>query len=497
MKLFLLNILLLLPFAAAFAERGDSIDYSVEAAGNVAFNGTNAPYYHVANRQGLSSISPNSGYFRAAVTKKMNTQKRFDYGGAVDLVGAAGFSSPFIVQQAYGELQFLCFDLMVGSKEYWGEMRNPSLSSGGMVWSGNARPIPQVRVGIFEFVEFPWTNSWLQVKLDMSYGRFTDNRYLRDEFAWNPKWFYTDDVYYHQKKIFFRSKEDRNFIMTVGAEFAAQFGGTQHYFDKLTEQWVTRESSLKVKDFWGVFIPGAGDDESAVGDQVYYYGNHLGAWHAIAEYKFQDRSRLKGYFEWFWDDGSGMGKLNGWDGLWGMEYSFGKKGIVSDILFEYLQTTNQSGPIHWNPNDNPGTHVTDANATGADNYYNNYYYVGWAHWGMTNGTPLIASPAYNRDGYLCFTNNRVQAFHLGISGQIKREWDYRLLASYRRTWGTPYIPIPSPLYSTSAMVEVTYSPSKLKGWSFLASCAFDIGTLYDSNSGTALRVRKTGNLFSY
>ena len=477
----------------------NSVLYFAEANGNVAFNGTNAPYYHIANRQGLSSISPNNGYLRAGVIKKTNQSKRFDYGGAIDLVGAAGFSSPFIIQQAYAEVQFLCFDLMAGSKEYWGEMKNPSLSSGGMVWSGNARPIPQVRLGIFDFVEFPCTNGWLQVKLDMSYGRFTDDRYLRDEFGgWDKKkWAYTEDVFYHQKKVFFRSKESRNFIMTVGAEFAAQFSGARHYYNGKTGEWEVDDLPLRAKDFWTVFIPGKGDGEATDGDQAYYYGNHVGAWHAIAEYKFKNRSQLKGYFEWYYDDASGMGKLNGWDGLWGLEYNFGKKGIVSDIVFEYLQTTNQGGPIHWNPDDNKGTYITDVNVSGADNYYNNYYYVGWAHWGKANGTPLLRSPEYNRDGYLSFLHTRVKAFHLGVSGSFAPEWDYRLLASYRKSWGTPFIPILKPLYSTSAMVEVTYCPVKLKGWSFLASCAFDVGTLYDSNSGIALSIRKTGNLFSY
>ena len=473
--------------------------YFAEANGNVAFNGTNAPYYHVANRQGLSSISPNNGYLRAGVIKKMNQAKRFDYGGAIDLAGAAGHSSPFVIQQAYGEVRFLCLDLMVGSKEYWSEMKNPLLSSGGMVWSGNARPIPQVRLGIFEFVAFPWTNGWLQVKADVSYGRFTDDSYLRDEFGGRDikKWSYTEDVFYHQKKIFFRSKESKDFIMTIGAELAAQFSGERHYYDSKAEEWTVNKLPLRAKDFWTVFIPGKGDSEAEIGDQVYYYGNHLGAWHAIAEYKFRDRSRLKGYFEWYFDDASGMGKMNGWDGLWGIEYNFGKRGIVSDVVFEYLQTTNQGGPIHWNPGDNQGTAITDVNATGADNYYNNYSYVGWAHWGKANGTPLLRSPEYNRDGYLSFLHNRVKAFHLGVNGSFASEWDYRLLASYRKSWGTPFIPITEPLYSTSAMVEVVYSPAKLKGWSFLASCAFDVGTLYDSNSGLSLSVRKTGTVFSY
>ena len=480
-----------------WAKEDNEFNYFAETSANIAFNGTNAPYYHVANRQGLASITPNNAYLRASVFKEMTSEKIFDYGGAIDLVGAVGFSSPFIIQQAYGEIKYHCLDLMIGSKEYWSEMKNRDLSSGGMVWSGNARPIPQIRLGIFDFTEFPWTNGWLQVKLDISYGFFTDKNYLTDEFGYNKSAFLTTKALYHQKKIFFRSKEDKPFVVTIGAEFAAQFGGKRRYYDYTVNSWVDEEYPVSFRDFWNVFIPGKGDDTTSDGDQAYFYGNHLGAWHGIFEYKFKNKSKLKGYFEWFFEDASGMGKKNGWDGLWGIEYNNAQKGIISDVVFEYLQTTNQGGPIHWNPEDKPDSQVKGDNATGADDYYNNFFYNGWAHWGMSNGSPLLLSPAYNRDGYLCFTNNRVQAFHLGISGYFLREWDYRLLASYRRSWGTPFIPIPKPLYSTSAMIEVSYNPVKLKGWTFKASCAFDIGTLYDSNSGIFLSVRKSGLLFTY
>ena len=478
------------------------IDYSVSTSGNVAFNGINSPYYHVANRQGLSSVSPNSGYLRGLVTKRMNSYKKFDYGAGIDLAGAFGFSSPFVIQQAYGELQFHCLDLMIGSKQYWGELKNPLLSSGGMVWSGNARPIPQVRLGIFNFTEFPWTKGWLQVRLDIAYGRFTDDKYLKNEFIKTPGWFRTTGVFYHHKNMFFRSKESKRFIVTLGVEVSSQFRGDkyEYQYNHQTQQMEWGYYSYvpnRAKDYWRVFLPGKGDEYTDIGDQANIYGNFFGAYHFVLEYKFKNRSRLKTYFEWFFDDMSGVYRENGFDGLWGIEYNFGKKGIVTDVVVEYLETINQSGPLHWIPDDCPHCQVRERPVGGADNYYNNYYYNAWAHWGMTAGTPLIVSPAYNRDGYLCITNNLVRALHIGVSGYFRPEWNYRLLTSYNRGWGTPLLPLPKAVYSTSVMVEVTYSPYRCWGWSFLASYAFDVGTLYGNNSGVSLRIRKSGTLFHW
>ena len=92
-----------------------------------------------------------------------------------------------------------------------------------------------------------------------------------------------------------------------------------------------------------------------------------------------------------WEDGSGIGKLNGFDGLYGIEYSSGNKSIINGAVVEYLDFTNQSGPIHWAPNDFPGTTIK-VQATGADDYYNNYAYNGYQYYGMSIGSPFIKSP---------------------------------------------------------------------------------------------------------
>ena len=105
------------------------------------------------------------------------------------------------------------------------------------------------------------------------------------------------------------------------------------------------------------------------GGENYYKGSHLGSWDFKADYRMRDGGCISAYFEWPWEDGSGIGRMNGWDGLWGIQYSFPGKGPVGKAVVEYLDFTNQSGPIHFDPEDNPFNPIT-GHAQGGDNYYN-------------------------------------------------------------------------------------------------------------------------------
>ena len=476
----------------AFLQAQYPIKYDVSAQA-IAGGGEFTPYYMASNRHGIVSIEPNTGYLRGEVEKLTEQNKRFSYGFGIDLVTAYRSNSTFWIQQLYAEIKYRCLLLTIGSKEYDGTMKNQHLSSGSLVWSGNARPVPEIRLSFPEFVAVPFTNGWLQLKADISYGFFTDNNYLKNNFN-HPNSFVCTDALYHQKKIFFRSKENQPFIATIGAELAAQFGGKRTIYIDGTP--IYEKDEVTFLDFFNILIPGKGAKHTSVTDRAYYYGNHLGAWHAIFEYKFKNKSSVKGYFEWFFEDASGMGKLNGWDGLWGLEYNSGKQNFLSGIVVEYLQTTNQSGPIHWNPNDAYWTQLTGVQATGADDYYNNASYNGWAHYGMSAGSPMLKSPAYNKDGYLRFTDNRVRAVHIGLNGHFTSEWYYRILASYRKSWGTPFIPVVSPKNDTSAYLEVTYTPEKWKGWTFCGAFSFDHGSLYGNNMAGSIGIRKTGFIFT-
>lgn len=236
------------------------------------------------------------------------------------------------------------------------------------------------------------------------------------------------------------------------------------------------------KDYIHALIPQGGGDD-AEGDKSWYQGNYMGSEHFRLTYNCKETS-FSIYLENYYDDFSGMGKLNGLDGLWGIEYKSPKTQAINGIILEYYQTTNQSGPLHGLDNS------IIKKTGGADDYYNNGWYPGWTHWGMSIGNPLITSPIYNKNGNLAFQYNRVKAIHLGWSGNITSEWIYRAKLSFNRTWGTPYKPIPEILENFSTFAEFKYIPSKWQGWSFTGSVAFDIGDIYGDNLGFQLKIHK-------
>ena len=439
--------------------------------GTTIHTGKHTPMWQNSNQHGLSSIKNNT-YIRGAAFYNKNFHSWQLKAGA-DFAVAAGFTSTFIIQQAYADIRYKWFGLWAGNKEIDSSLLNQQLSSGGLTWSGNARPIPQIAIGIFDYVRIA---PKVQLKAELSYGWFTDTKYqekhVGDEHS------YTRKIKYHHKSFFLRfGKPEGKWLFDIGMSLDAQFGGYKvrgRDEGDLGNGW---------KDYWNVLIPQSGGDDSPGGEQVWYQGNYMGSEHVKLTYK-HNNFFLSAYLENYYDDFSGMGKQNGLDGLWGIEFKINRPLVINNIVIEYYQTTNQSGPLH-------GLDDSIVEKTGgADDYYNNDWYPGWVHWGMGMGNPLVASPIYNNNGHLAFQYNRIKAIHLGWSGDISNEWTYRAKLSFNRTWGTPFKPIPEILENFSTFAEFKYIPNKWKGWSFTASAAFDIGDIYGDNLGLQLKVHK-------
>ena len=171
--------------------------------------------------------------------------------------------------------------------------------------------------------------------------------------------------------------------------------------------------------------------------------------------------------------------------------------LIDGVVIEYIDFTNQSGPIHWTPNDHEGTPIT-SHSSGADDYYNNYIYNGWQSRGMSIGSPFVKSPLYNQDGYMRYHDNVLRGFHAAIEGFFSHEWFYRLKGSYRKAWGTPIIPRAGSIDDFSMALRVYYSPLWFKsmmvdGLSINATVAFDRGKLYGNNWGAQLGISYSGS----
>lgn len=440
-------------------------------------------YQLTANRHHVLATRPNTAYLRGAVNVEHSFNKDWKLSGAVDAIGSLHADHKAYLQQCYANLSWKSFFIEVGSREQEQVVRDNLLSIGSFIKGTNAKPIPQIHLSTNGFWNVPFTKKWVQINFDFGYGKFLDGSYREERFLEgnengikNPS--YATGVFYHQKHLYIRSNPTKPVFVMVGIEHAAKFGGTSYeYKDGVL---VAKSKPTSLKDFWNIILP--------IGDNNYFenkafedwvYGDHLGVMTYQIGWNINKDHQIQAYLDNPFEDGSGIRKGNGWDGLWGLQYSNKSAGrqYVRGAVLEYFQSTNQSGPLHWDSGDYPEpvrSQVTDF-VTGNDNYYNHSFYDTYSHYGMTPGIGLITSPIYNKEGYTQIRNNRVKAWHVGINGEITDHLSYLVKGSYQEGWGTYHFPAPQKLHSFDAMFQGIYTSGP---WHFSAAYAFDKGNVY-------------------
>ena len=437
-------------------------------------------YQLSTNHYHALATRPNTAYMRGAVNMEHQWTGDWKLSGTVDAIASVHADHKAYLQQCYVNLSWKNFFIEAGARELKPVLRDPLLSSGALIKGNNAKPIPQIHVGTKGFWTVPYTKGWLQIDADFGYGKLMDSNYNETLFESSPvNSKYVTDVLYHQKHLYFRTNPDKTFFVTAGIEHVAQFGGTGYSIE--TGEMVVKKKASDLKAFWKVILP-LGDsnyfENNAMEDWV--YGNHLGSMTIQLGWNINKDHQLQAYLDDPFEDGSGMRKGNGWDGLWGLQYKNKAKGrqYVRGAVVEFLQTTNQSGPLHWDSGDYPEpirSQITDL-VTGNDTYYNHTLYNAYAHYGMAFGNALLTSPIYNKDGYNKFRDNRVKAWHVAVNGQLTDHLSYLVKGSYRESLGTYNVPVYPKRHSFDAMLQGIYT---LGPWQFSAAYAFDKGNIYD------------------
>lgn len=476
-------------------------------------------YYHasVTGQASSKSLSPymlgswNEGRYvegsgiwqEAGFVKELDFSKRFSWSVGFDYVAGAGSKTsydrwiateerwtthsahlPYVrLQQLFAQLKYRAAYLTLGVKYSHSRIVDDQLSSGDLTRSNNAAPIPGIGAGFLDFQNIPFTNGWVQIDGEIMFGWMTDSKFKKSEFNYFSG-VEGINLLYNYKRCYFRTNPEKPFHVTVGMQAAALFGGTSYTY-RNGQLAQTDVRGFQFKDLFQMILPREGGES-------YYTGSHIGSWDLKAVYRLYDGSKLTAYFEWPWEDGSGIGRMNGWDGLWGFQYDFARKGVVTKALVEYLDFTNQSGPIHYDPEDNPEASISGY-ARGADDYYNNDFYGAYANYGMSIGTPFLMSPIYNRNGMLSFLHNRARGFHIGVAGNPCERLSYRAMIGYEKAGGAGRLPAYERIESTSAMIEATTVPFKsIPGFELNLRLAFDAGKLRGNNFGAQIQLSYSG-----
>ncbi|HEY6913949.1 MAG TPA: capsule assembly Wzi family protein [Paludibacter sp.] len=450
---------------SAISAQTDTIQYDFSLSTRTA-SGLSAPFWFQNNQFGIVPFESNSSTVLAKIFKNKSTKKNlFDYNFiASGYLNISKKESSIKLHELYINTRIWVFNASVGMHEEIIGNQDISLSSGGLLFSRNSRPIPKIFIGIEDFTPLLFKNSFVEIKGGISHGWFTDQ-------------IYTKDLLLHHKYGYLRFGGNKSPIhVQYGVDHVAQWGGTTPLFGKQPSGF---------KDYINVFLARSGSSTASIYDQINVGGNHIISQSTKAELNLNN-FEISAYWQNLMEDKPIRfiwNTVNISDGLWGLTIQNRKFPFIKKIVYECLNTTDQSGPYH---------DIDGVVYGGGDNYFNNYLYQnGWTHYGRTIGTPFITSPIYNKNNEIQILNNRVQIHHIGLEGEFK-QYNFKALCSFSKNYGnySNNYPIEKMLASTNLLFELNKHFEKLYQINAGIAVGIDIGEAYGNNVGFSFKISK-------
>ncbi|MFT4031989.1 MAG: capsule assembly Wzi family protein [Siphonobacter sp.] len=413
-----------------------------------------------------------------------------------------GNASHGVVTEGYLRIKYKKWELYGGRKREFYGLVDTVLTSGGLVWSNNTLPIPQIRLGTYDFIKVPYVGDWLRVKGFFSHGWFENSR---------P---FDQNVYLHTKGLYLKiGKDNAPFKFHTGFTHMVQWGGyapslkddpglfsKYGYFNKTWEGFWSVVSGKRMDKYLGYPL----DDFISV--DVNRVGNHLGTIDVGLEWN-SSKFNIFFYRQSTFDDGSLFYLLNINDGLNGIRWLNKNKPksnlYIQRVTLEWLSTVDQGGPVF---------DINDPKQRGKDNYYNHSQYRdGWTYFGQTIGTGFIP-PDHEmkssvRANSILLTDNRVEVAHVGLAGRYKNRISWEIKGSYSKNYGTynnkeyygtannPFANNPLPQFS--GIIRIGTKLSWFGGSEISGAVALDNGKIYDNTLGAYLSIRKVGLIGRY
>jgi hypothetical protein len=504
----------------------DSLQYHGSVYGAIGSEGY-APHWIQSNRYGIFNDSIQDALFLAGFNWPVQIGKHFKISTGFDIALKRNLDESFIYQGfvnfSYGKLK-----LIAGRQEYTLGQYSESLSSGSFLVSSNARPIPRIGIGFYDYVDVPFTKGYLQVKGALNHGWLENGRL--DHSRLNKPLLHEKFAYVRTQKIPINPY--------VGISHFALYGGEDSNGNKIGI------------DYWAVFTGKASTVPGLETEAVNAAGEHLG----VMDLGFYSRIKdynITYYYQLPITDRTGKEKKfsRNKDFFTGILIETQEKKIISGFLYEFIHTKQQGGLGIPDPIiDGKFISLTDEEDLeflheyytglgypvgdidteiewrsflqayinygylfgGRVDFYNNRFYR-HIYEGRIIGTSLFTTaPELKRmtgmdpDGPYV-VNNRILAHHFGISGYLRRNVDYRIMLTYTRNKGAWQEYGGRFLWEGIALdpdydwfwkgdksqwftlFETNYTFPGLQGFRFKTAVAFDFGDL-DTNFGAMLGI---------
>jgi len=464
----LLSLLLLLDINPSQAF--EPVQYKLSTAATVG-TGSLAPFWFHQGTDGTRLYKANAFHLDARLQSDyLNPDKILEIGYGMNTVfRAASDTADVIVSELYFKTRLYFLELLVGSRPVRTGIEYEPLSSGGMLFSGNALPMPGLTAGFNRFVSVPFTFNMLQLKGAISHSYFTDHVGFKN-------------VMLHHKYVHFQLGKPLPVRLQYRFDHVAQWGGKS-----LIPGQADQPSSFD--DLKSIFMVKSGNETATPDDQVNVLGNHLIGQSLKMEVE-TNRWLMTAYWQQILEDKPFrfMGyTMNSPDGLWGITFSTKKNTLLQTVLYEYVSTTDQSGPYH----DRDGIIYG-----GGDNYFVGFYPGGWTHHSHIIGTPFVKSPVFNPGMSIKSLVNRFKAHHIGLEGACGN-WSYRIKASFMKSYaGNLFNGIPITQVQVHQQryyfAETSYSSPRWEDYSLGLALGIDRGTHTGNASGIQVSLRRSG-----
>ncbi len=442
----------------------DSIRYSI----NMRFNGgtgTYAPFLSTTNQYDRFNISPNSLALWGTAHKEVKNIKTFDYGFGVELDGNTSISrTRFFPGELYAEGKIYFLNVNAGCKREVFGNQDEELSSGGMLWSPNSRPMPKLSIESNGYIAVPYTKGYLEIKGGLSHGWFENQKDLKG-------------LLLHHKFASIRLGGSFPVNLSYGVQHVAQWGGRSTVYRSMPVTW---------DNYFRIFMGSSGGSTANLSDQENALGNHIISQNLGLDLKFKT-AQVSFYWQSIAEDAPVKKFITNTptieDGLWGMSVKLPRFQPLNHFVFEYLSTTDQSGPWH---------DLDGVIYGGQDNYYNNGLIPnGWSYKGMTIGNPWLTSPKYNKNGSTSIVNNTVRLYYFSGKGTVK-SINYRLTLAYSKNYGHT-----APIYTSfkkqlSWQLETSTAAKFIKNTQISLGISGDRGSMYGNNLALIVGVSYSG-----
>lgn len=471
--------------SGAQSRQGWQVDWSTSSrlAGST---GTYMPFWARTGEDGILPLR-SSGLLTAGADISYRSMSGFFFESGTNVAGALALISPLDDNPVYGFVDRLYISggwkmlrMDVGMKPRRGDLGPLSVTGGDIMMSGNARNIPGINLSSdWIYLE---KGHWVGIKGNLAHYHLFDNRAVKGAML-------------HDKSVAVKFALGRRVDLMAGLHHYAQWGGYSSVYGPQPHRF---------KDYVKVFFARRGDASDSLSDQLNVFGNHLGNEWARVVWRADDLTVTFQYDKPF-EDNSGMIFRNFPDGVWTLQFALNDRdAFLSDITYEFINTTWQSGNVHDRPatedemsrQDPSDPYYGRVVLGGMDNYFNNSpYQSGWTHYGRMIGLPLMI-PSAASDG-LCsgIMNNRVRGHHLGLAGQLARKVPYIFKSTFTENFGTYGDPFQSGLWQLSMALEAELT-CRLTGLpvSFSIGVYGDFGRLYQNCAGLTFRISYTDSL---